>query len=70
MDLYDKTGHVRADAIEKLVGFDAETVQRALRALYTVPYFQQSDATSYPQNRFPQVRAVSYRTSSQPSTWR
>lgn len=47
VDLFDQTGHVRADAIERAVGFDAETVQRALRALYTEPYFQSSDATSW-----------------------
>ncbi|WP_062894951.1 hypothetical protein [Mycobacterium avium] len=41
VEIYDRTGHIRADAIEKAVGFDTETVQRALRALYTEPYFQQ-----------------------------
>ena len=29
-----------------------------------------SEVVRDPHNRFPQVRAVSYRTSSQPSTWR
>jgi hypothetical protein len=47
VELYDKTGHVRADAIERAVGFDPETVQQAIRALYTEPYFQPSDATSW-----------------------
>lgn len=41
VEIYDKTGHVRPEAIQRAIGFDAETVQRALRALYTEPYFRE-----------------------------
>lgn len=51
VELFDKTGHVRADAIERALEFDSETVQRAIRALYTEPYFQPSDATSWGGHR-------------------
>lgn len=47
VELFDKTGHVRADAIAQALEFDSETVQQALRALYTEPYFRQGGATAW-----------------------
>ncbi|ORV91184.1 hypothetical protein AWC11_11295 [Mycobacterium interjectum] len=40
VEIYDRTGGIRPDAIERAVGLDPETVQRALRALHTEPYFR------------------------------
>src|SRR6476620_9510343 len=40
VELFEQHGHgPSASAIETRTGFDEETVQRALRALYTEPYF-------------------------------
>ncbi|GAT09379.1 hypothetical protein H7I77_01875 [Mycolicibacterium novocastrense] len=40
VELYDQTGEgPSADEIERACGFDEQTVQRALRALYRQPYF-------------------------------
>jgi hypothetical protein len=46
VEIYDETGHhiTRASAVERRTGFDNETVQRALRALQTVPFFQEINA--------------------------
>ena len=42
VEIYDSTGGgIQARQIESKVGMDAETVQRALRALYTEPYMQE-----------------------------
>src|SRR6478736_5793934 len=41
VELFEQHGHgPSASAIETRTGFDSETVQRALRALYTEPYFE------------------------------
>ena len=41
VNIYDRTGHdVRARDIEAALGFDKDTVQRALRALNREPSFQ------------------------------
>jgi hypothetical protein len=41
VDIYDRTGGpIDADDIQAAVGFDARTVQRALRALNTEPFFR------------------------------
>lgn len=41
--LYEERGRrLRASAIEQATGFDKETVQRALRALYRQPYFEEA----------------------------
>lgn len=41
VDLFEETGRgPNASAIEAATGFDEDTVQRALRALYTEPYFE------------------------------
>lgn len=41
VELYDRTGRkARATEIERECGFDHDTVQRALRALYREPYFE------------------------------
>lgn len=43
VELYEESGRrLRPSAIEKATGFDKETVQRALRALYREPYFEES----------------------------
>jgi hypothetical protein len=43
VELYEESGRrLRASAIEKVTGFDKETVQRALRALYREPYFEKA----------------------------
>ena len=43
VELYEESGRrLRASAIEKATGFDKETVQRALRALYREPYFEEA----------------------------
>lgn len=43
VELHEETGRrQRASAIEKATGFDRETVQRALRALYREPYFEEA----------------------------
>lgn len=42
VELYEENGRgPRVSAIEARTGFDHDTVQRALRALYTEPYFEQ-----------------------------
>jgi hypothetical protein len=41
VEIYDGTGHIRPEAIASAIEFDAVTVQRGLRALYTEPYFQE-----------------------------
>lgn len=41
VELYEQTGSIAAYEIEQALGFDTETVQRALRALYTKPYFDE-----------------------------
>lgn len=42
VDLYEEKGRgPRVTAIEARTGFDHDTVQRALRALYTEPYFEE-----------------------------
>lgn len=42
VELYEENGDgPRATDIEARTGFDEETVQRALRALYTEPYFEE-----------------------------
>lgn len=51
VELFDTTGHVRANDIERALGFDSETVQRALRALYTEPYFREGGATAWGGHR-------------------
>ena len=41
VELFERNGRgPRASAIESELGFDEDTVQRALRALYTEPYFE------------------------------
>ncbi len=43
VELYEESGRrLRPRAIEDATGFDKETVQRALRALYRQPYFEES----------------------------
>jgi hypothetical protein len=46
VEIYDQTGHVRASDVERALGLDRDTVQRALRALYTAPYFEEGTATA------------------------
>lgn len=42
VELYEEKGRgPRVSAIEERTGFDHDTVQRALRVLYTEPYFEQ-----------------------------
>lgn len=42
VDLYEKTGREpRATSVEQATGLDHDTVQRALRALYREPYFEE-----------------------------
>jgi hypothetical protein len=43
VEIYDETGRhlTRASSIAQKAGLDAETTQRALRALQTVPFFQE-----------------------------
>lgn len=46
VELYEENGEPpRATEIEAKTGFDEETVQRALRALYTEPYFEAGQGT-------------------------
>ncbi|MGJ6122987.1 hypothetical protein QN239_10450 [Mycolicibacterium sp. Y3] len=41
VELYDQTGrNARATELENACGFDKDTVQRALRALYREPFFE------------------------------
>ncbi|CCK64165.1 hypothetical protein [Mycobacterium canetti] len=42
VDIYDRTGRssIRPRDIEAVVGFDEDTLQRALRALNTEPFFE------------------------------
>ena len=42
VQIYEETGHpkIRASHIDRVLGFDKETTQRAIRALYTEPYFE------------------------------
>ena len=41
VELYEETGRgPKVSAVQARTGFDGETVQRALRALYTEPYFE------------------------------
>lgn len=43
VELYEEHGRgPRVSAIEARTGFDTDTVQRALRALYTEPFFEKS----------------------------
>lgn len=43
VDLYEQSGRrLRASAIENVTGLDKDTVQRALRALYRQPYFEEA----------------------------
>lgn len=39
VEIFDRDGNVRATDIERELGWDEETVQRALRALYRKPFF-------------------------------
>ncbi|MFV8050377.1 hypothetical protein [Mycobacterium sp. 48b] len=46
VELYEENGEPpRPSEIEASTGFDEETVQRALRALYTEPYFEEGQGT-------------------------
>lgn len=44
VQIYENTGRakIRASEIERAVGFDSDTTQRALRALYREPYFEEA----------------------------
>lgn len=47
VELWEESGRgPRATAIERATGFDADTVQRALRTLYTEPYFRETSTAS------------------------
>ena len=42
VELYEEKGRgPRVSAVEERTGFDPDTVQRALRALYSEPYFEE-----------------------------
>lgn len=43
VDIFEDTGRsrIRASDVARRTGFDADTVQRAIRALYTHPYLQE-----------------------------
>lgn len=46
VELYEETGRgPRVTAVQERTGFDRGTVQRALRALYTEPYFSKSSGS-------------------------
>jgi hypothetical protein len=48
VELYDETGRhlTRATSVEQKTGFDQDTVQRALRALRSAPFFQEGSEAS------------------------
>ncbi|OBF42818.1 hypothetical protein A5719_10255 [Mycolicibacterium peregrinum] len=47
VDLYEEKGRgPRVTAIEARTGFDNDTIQRALRVLYTEPYFEEVSTAS------------------------
>ncbi|WP_137145094.1 hypothetical protein [Mycolicibacterium sp. CR10] len=47
VELYDEKGRSpRASDLERATGFDKDTVQRALRALYSEPFFEQGVESS------------------------
>ncbi|MCV7080538.1 hypothetical protein BST26_14540 [Mycolicibacterium insubricum] len=46
VELYEETGRgPRVTAVQQRTGFDGDTVQRALRALYTQPYFTKGNGS-------------------------
>lgn len=54
VEIYESTGRsdIRVSAIEKATGFDKETVQQAIRLLYTEPYMRGSIQSSGPDIHF------------------